>query len=347
MLFGEFNIEETENSILAHSIRLKGQTFKKGRRLSMKDISLMKEAGITSITCAQLEAGDIQEDEAADKIASTITGRNLTKGVANTGRSNIYARKTGLVSYRADHINLFNSLNEAITLGLVANLQHVNEGQMVATLKIIPFAISGGLLETVTEFSNRTAPLFDVIPYEKRRVILIQTYLTGMKETILDSTYSVTNDRLKELGAELIEERRCSHNANVLGEELRISLRKDPDILLIAGGSAIVDRRDVVPSAIELANGEISHFGMPVDPGNLILLAAIGSVPIIGIPGCARSPKLNGFDWVLQRTVANLPVTSRDVMSMGAGGLLKDIPRPLPRSRVSRLGKGTSRDDQK
>jgi molybdenum cofactor cytidylyltransferase len=104
--------------------------------------------------------------------------------------------------------------------------------------------------------------------------------------------------------------------------------------VLIFGASAIVDRGDVVPQGLVAAGGDIVHLGMPVDPGNLLLLGRAGDVPVIGVPSCARSPKLNGFDWVLARTLANLEVTPHDIMDMGAGGLLMEIPtRPLPRER--------------
>src|SRR5205823_3749969 len=79
--------------------------------------------------------------------------------------------------------------------------------------------------------------------------------------------------------------------------------------------------------------GTVEHLGMPVDPGNLLMLGRLGDEPVMGLPGCARSPKQNGFDWVLQRLVADLPVGRRDIMLMGAGGLLKEIAsRPQPRS---------------
>jgi molybdenum cofactor cytidylyltransferase len=82
----------------------------------------------------------------------------------------------------------------------------------------------------------------------------------------------------------------------------------------------------------------VIHLGMPVDPGNLMMLAQLGEVPVIGVPSCARSPKLNGFDWVLARLMADVPVTAQDIMAMGAGGLLAEIPtRPAPREGRPRM----------
>ena len=87
----------------------------------------------------------------------------------------------------------------------------------------------------------------------------------------------------------------------------------------------MVDRHDVLPAAVESAGGSVDHFGMPVDPGNLLFIGQRGGLPIVGMPGCARSPKLNGFDWVLWRLLANIEVSPQDIMLMGSGGLLKEI----------------------
>ena len=193
-------------------------------------------------------------------------------------------------------------------------------------------------MNEIEKFSSSHQSLFNLRPYVKKTATLIQTQLTTTKASVLNSTAEVTSDRLKMMDAVLIDEKRCNHSENELSSELYTAFAAKPDIILIAGASAIVDRRDIVPSAIQSVGGEIIHFGMPVDPGNLILLASFKGTPVVGIPGCARSPKLNGFDWVLWRLMAGLEVKGEDIMNMGGGGLLKDIPsRPLPRGRVSRL----------
>jgi len=87
-------------------------------------------------------------------------------------------------------------------------------------------------------------------------------------------------------------------------------------MVFVHGASVIVDRRDVIPQAVEMAGGRVDHFGMPVDPGNMLLLCHLGETPVLGLPGCARSPKVNGFDWVLERLVAGVPVGPQDIMRM-------------------------------
>jgi molybdenum cofactor cytidylyltransferase len=164
---------------------------------------------------------------------------------------------------------------------------------------------------------------------------LVQTMVSGTKPSVLDKTVNVTRKRLEDLGSSLIAERRCRHDALEVAAELEELKAEGCELLLVAGASAIVDRRDVVPAGIEQAGGTIRHFGMPVDPGNLLLFANIGDKPVIGLPGCARSPKFNGLDQVLQRLLAGLPIGPEQIMRMGVGGLLAEIPsRPLPRAET-------------
>src|SRR5690606_35307575 len=129
---------------------------------------------------------------------------------------------------------------------------------------------------------------------------LIQTRLPGLKESILDKTAEVIGARLAALDCTQVIEERCDHSEPALTAAIQTMLARGVGLIMIVGASAITDRRDVIPAAVERAGGTVEHFGMPVDPGNLLLLARRDDVPVLGLPGCARSPKLNGFDWVLQ-----------------------------------------------
>ena len=229
-----------------------------------------------------------------------------------------------------DHtrIDRLNRLDEAVTIATLPAFAEVAPRQMVATVKIIPFAAPGAVVEA-WRASAAEGPLLRVAPYRAMDVTLIQTRLPGTKETVLDKTVAVTAQRIRAAGGRLVGEARCDHSVAALAERIRAS---QADLVLIAGASAITDRRDVLPAAIEAAGGTVEHFGMPVDPGNLLLLARQADRPVLGLPGCARSPKLNGFDWVLQRIAAGVPVRRTDIMDMGVGGLLMEIPtRPQPR----------------
>ncbi|MDJ0683150.1 MAG: molybdopterin-binding/glycosyltransferase family 2 protein [Alphaproteobacteria bacterium] len=341
MIFDTTPVSDAEGAILAHSTRAGPTKLKKGRILSDQDIALLQGYGVESVIAARLEDDDVHEDAAAVRIAEALSGETSAPGYALTapftGRVNLIADHDGVAVIDTAALDALNLVDEAVTVATVPAMEVVRPRQMIATVKIIPFAAPEPALAECAAIARAAAPLIRVAPFRAKSVGFIQTNLPDTKPSILDKTTRVLSDRMTLLGLTLADERRCAHEPGALAATVRaMDAAHRPDILLIAGASAITDRRDVIPAAIEAAGGAVDHFGMPVDPGNLLLFGRLGPAPVIGMPGCARSPKLNGFDWVLQRLAADIPVTKRDIMLMGAGGLLKEIEtRPQPRSGPS------------
>ncbi len=333
MIFGETPLDEAEGAILAHSLKAGSRSFKKGRLLSAEDVATLRAAGLDSIVAARLEAEDVHEDEAATVIAEALAGDHLSVSAAFTGRCNLIAEGRGLAVLDRTRLDALNLVDEAVTVATLAPHDCVVPRQMVATVKIIPFAVPLAVLKRCRELAEGAK--VRVAPFRARRIGLVQTTLPGGKASLLEKTKTAVDARLAGLDCAPSVERRCRHDAAEIAECLQALKAEGCDLLLVSGASAIVDRRDVVPAGIVRAGGEIDHFGMPVDPGNLMLLAHDGTIPVIGLPGCARSPKLNGLDWVLQRLVAGLAVGPAEIMALGAGGLLKETGgRPLPRAEA-------------
>jgi molybdenum cofactor cytidylyltransferase len=339
--FGEVPVAEAEGAILAHSLKLGTTALKKARVLSRADVELIAASGVSAVTVARLDPGDVGEDQAAERVAAAAIGSGISLGVPFTGRANLFAEARGLLVFDRERIDRLNLVDEAITIGTLPPFAVVEPKQMVATVKIIPFAASDDAVKQCAQVAMSEGPLLWVAPFQPRSVGLVQTRLPGLKESILDKTRQVTEGRLAALGCRLVFEERCAHATNELASMIRDALGHGIDILLIHGASAILDRRDVIPAAIVTAGGRIDHFGMPVDPGNLLLLGYVAERVVLGLPGCARSPKVNGVDWVLERLVAGLPVGSAEIMRMGSGGLLAEIPsRPLPRAEAKPAEQG-------
>ena len=341
MRFGELPAAEAEGAILAHNLHVEGKdgvrpsVFKKGRHLSAADVDQLVAANYATVTVAWLDPEDIGENEAAGGLAAAAGGANLETSAAFTGRTNLFATVHGIAVIDRARLDRLNLLDEAVTIATVPPYEAVEPKQMVATIKIITFAVPRGVVEAATAIASEDEPLVRVAEFRPKTAGLIQTRLPGLKESILDKTTATITARLENMGSRLGHELRCDHEEVQIADAIAALRAEGCDVVLIAGASAITDRRDVVPAGIEAAGGAIDHFGMPVDPGNLLLLARHSEAPIVGMPGCVRSPKFNGFDWVLQRLLADIPVTGRDVMLMGSGGLLKEIPgRPMPRAQA-------------
>ncbi len=335
MIFGTFSLDDALGTVLAHSHRLPGLVLKKGSMLDAAAIAALRAAGRSDIVAARLEPGDIPENEAAERLGAALDAPNLARGRAGTGRANIHAAALGLLHVDAALVDRINLCHESLTLGTLPDASLVSPGDMVATVKVIPFAVPGAVLERV-EHIARTAPALSLHPFRRLRVGLVLTELPGLKAEITEATIAATQARIAGLTGTLLPPLRCAHAEAPIADALRRLLRDGAQLLLVAGASATVDRRDVGPAAVLQAGGEITHFGMPVDPGNLICLGRIGAIPACVLPGCARSPKPNGIDFVLQRVFAGLKLGPADVMRMGVGGLLKDTEaRPLPRARAA------------
>ena len=332
MIFGERPVERAVGTILAHSVRAGKLMLKKGRRLSGADVTALEAAGIGAVMVAELEPGDIGEDEAARRLAAAVAGPHLVAKPPFTGRVNLHADRRGMLLVDRERLDRINLVSADLTVATLEPFALLEPDGMAATVKVIPFAVHEEDLRRCIDAASGSEPLLRIAPLAGRAAALIQTVLPGTKESILDKTTAATRARLEGLDSRLVEDRRCAHRIQDLARAIEEAKSGRPDLLLITGASAITDRRDVIPAAVERAGGTVEHFGMPVDPGNLILLGRIGATPVLGLPGCARSPKLNGFDWVLRRLLCDVPVRREDVMRMGAGGLLTEIPsRGQPR----------------
>jgi molybdenum cofactor cytidylyltransferase len=335
MIFGDLPVEDCAGTILVHTQRFNGEAFKKGRRLGAEDVVRLQAAGFKQLTVVRLEADDVPEDRAAAELAAILVAENLRLDPSFTGRANLYAKADGVFVPDVTQVDRINRVSEDITLATLPPYAPVIAGQMVATVKIIPFAVKRADLERCIT-AARDARALSLSPYRPRRVALIQTQLPGMKASLFDKATAVMNERLAAFGSPPVTDSRVAHDSAALTAAIEVA--KDADLVLVMGASAIADRHDVIPAAIEAAGGKITRFGMPVDPGNLLVLGELsdrpGGKPVIGLPGCARSPKINGFDWVLQRVLADIPVGNTDIAAMGVGGLLGEIPsRPQPRDR--------------
>jgi len=327
--FGPVAVADAEGMILAHSVRHAGGVLRKGTRLGSAALDVLREAGVASVVAADLEPGDVHEDEAARRLAEAAAGGAVRVEPPFTGRSNLYAETGGVLVVDRDRIDRLNRIDRAITVATLPAFAVVEPGRMIGTVKMIPFAVDGARL---AEAEAVAVDAIRVAPFRPMKVGLVATTLPSLKPSVLDKTRQLLAERLRPAGATLVGEIRVEHDAEAMGAALVGLKDKGADLLIAFGASATVDEGDVVPAGIVAAGGRLVHFGMPVDPGNLLVLGDIAGLPVIGAPGCARSPKENGFDWVLQRVLADVPVTPEDITGLGVGGLLMEIvSRPQPR----------------
>lgn len=333
MKFGRLPLDAAQGAILAHGLTIDGARLKKGHRLTSEDLSHLAGSGHKTVLAAALEPGDVDEDRAAGQLAAVLQGKGSKAAAAFTGRCNIYAQHTGVVEFSDSMVDQVNALDEGITVATVSPFGAVEEGQMLATVKIIPFAVPEAVLSQALVIAPGA---LSVRPFRRKKLAIISTRLPETKPGVIDKGEELMRRRATRTDGVVERAVTVDHHEDDLRDALRAAADAGAEIIVVFSASAITDRRDVVPAGLEMAGGEIVHYGMPVDPGNLLLLGRLGNAHVIGAPGCARSPKENGFDWVFQRLSADMPVGSDDVKAMGVGGLLTDTAQ-----------RGAPRDDRR
>ena len=332
MKFGPASPADAIGGVTVHTLRQGSLVLKKGTTIGPAEVEALDKAGVKEIVVVRLEDGDVSEDVAAASIAQAVAGDGIHVERAFTGRANLFAARAGVLVVDRAAVDRINSVDEAITFATLAAYKPVVEGEMVATVKLIPFGVEAKLRDAAVAAASGGA--LRIAPYTIKRVGIVSTLLPGLAPKVVEKTLRVTAERLAPAGATIIAERRVPHDEAALAAAIKELLGLGAELVIVFGASAIADRRDVIPAAITEIGGAIEHFGMPVDPGNLLLIGNAGGVPVLGAPGCARSPVENGFDWVLMRLLAGLKVTRAELTGMGVGGLLMEIvTRPQPRAK--------------
>ena len=333
MKFGPASPADAIGGVTVHTLRQGSLVLKKGTTIGPAEVAALTRAGVKEVVVVRLEEGDVSEDVAAAGIAQAVAGNGINVERAFTGRANLFAGRAGVLVVDRAAVDRINGVDEAITFATLSAFKPVVDGEMVATVKLIPFGVEARLRDAAVAAAKGGA--LRIAPYTIKRVGVVSTLLPGLAPKVVDKTLRVTAERLAPAGATIMAERRVPHDETVLKAAIKELLGLGAELVIVFGASAIADRRDVIPAAISGIGGTIEHFGMPVDPGNLLLIGNAGGVPVLGAPGCARSPVENGFDWVLMRLLAGLKVSRAELTGMGVGGLLMEIvTRPQPRESL-------------
>lgn len=322
MRFGAMPLDESEGAILAHSVPLAEGRLRKGCRLGPVEIGRLRAAGVVEVTVARLDPDDVHEDAAALAVAQALVPAPVAAGLrlqpVGTGRVNIHAEVTGVAEVLADRVDALNAVDPMVTLATVPRWQRMAQGEMVATVKVIAYAVPRTAVEAACAAG---AAALRMRPVAMSQAALIQTVTEGDDG---EKGHRAIQKRLSALQVQMQPKVIVPHREAALAAAL--GAVRGAEVILILTASATSDPLDVAPQAVRRAGGTVERFGMPVDPGNLLFLGRLGEVPVIGLPGCAKSPALNGADWVMERVICGVPVTGADIAAMGVGGLLKEIP---------------------
>lgn len=334
MKFGQVPVECAVDSILAHKL-VDGDGKKllgKGTLLTWEHVALLQAHSFSQVIVARLEASDVDENEAARRIGEAVAGQGVRVVAPGVGRANLTATTAGVLRINVTALEKLNNIDMGITIATKREHTLVRARELVALVKIVPFGIAAARVLDVEMLVRTTSPILTVDSLQSQSVTLIVSGPESAKADLLASFTEPVCHRILALGSTLDEVIYVPHQPEALAAALRTQRANGRDLVIIASISAIMDRDDVVPTALRLADGTMTHLGVPVDPGSLLMLGYIDTMPVIGAPSCVKSPKTNVIDHILPRLLSGERLTRADLVALGHGGLLDDISeRPMPR----------------
>ncbi|MEH6472406.1 MAG: molybdopterin-binding protein [Halopseudomonas sp.] len=322
MKFQNVAVAESEGLLLAHTLSSGEYKLSKGRPISYEDVQKLTLAGAPTVAAVELSHDDINERDAAIRIAEALQGNGLYLDLKPSGSVDLRAIDDGLLLIDKNVIDGCNLLAESVTIATQLPNRRTAKGERVATVKVIPYAVASHVVETICQCLNRYDDVIAVKRFQALKVGLIQTEKRHQRDPKLEKTQQVIQQRLQPVSAAIESVTVCDHSSVAIQQAITEQKNSHCDVIVIVSPTATVDRDDLVPASIKQMGGQIEHYGMPVEPGHMLLLAYSDSTPIIGAPTCIRSPRDNGFDRLLDRLACGLSVRGTDIMKMGVGGLL-------------------------
>jgi hypothetical protein len=336
MKFEPVPLSEAKGKILGHNIADADgrRLLRKGKPLSDEDLEKLRLLGRSSVYVAILELDDVDENKAARRVAEAIRGPGLHMVGVASGRANLLADEIGVLRIDVDRLAQINEC-DGITLATLATHSPIHARQIVATVKIIPYAVPESVVSAAETIASEKGPVVRVDALPNKSIGMILSGSTSIHARLI-SDFAPLRERIEKLGSAVTRTDFVAledePDEAALSKMLEQHVASGIGMILLAGETAIMDSHDIVPRAVERAGGHVASVGAPVDPGNLLMLAYIEDVPIVGAPGCARSRKTNIVDWILPRLLVGDKLTRRDIVELGHGGLLQDIrERGMPR----------------
>lgn len=316
-------LEDAAGKLLAHNV-VDGagrKVLRKGTPIGSRELAQLQELGRTRVWVAELSPHDVPEDEVACRLAEAVSGPATEVASLSTGRANLRATESGVLKVAVDPLHRLNCI-PGLAIATRPTNTTVTAGQIVATIKVVPYAMPCSHVEKAEQIARQADGVLSVWSFQAMRVGVVLTGDPASEAQLRRVFGSAVRERIEERGSRAVEELFVSEEPEAIAAALRRLLREGVDMIVIAGETSIVDADDIIPRAVRAAGGEVEIYGAPVDPGNLLMLAYVGDVSVIGAPGCVRSRSANVVDLILPRLLAGERLTREEVIALGHGGLL-------------------------
>jgi molybdopterin biosynthesis enzyme len=321
-------VENSVGMVLCHDItritpgEFKGRAFKKGHIIQQEDIPKLLDMGKRQIFVWELSEGFVHENDAAMRMAAAAAGPGISLSEPKEGKVSLSAQAAGLLKVNVAALNAINEIDQAMFATLHSN-QKVAAAKIVAGTRIIPLVIEEVTISKIEGICRQHYPVIEIKPFKSCSVGIVTTGSEVYSRRIEDKFGPVLFGKFAEFGCSVLKQLFVPDSIELIAESIRTLLERGAEIITVTGGMS-VDPDDVTPAGIRAAGGRIVTYGAPTLPGAMFLLAYIGTVPVLGLPGCVMYHKTTIFDLVLPRILAGEALTRQDITSLGHGGLCAD-----------------------
>jgi len=296
----------------------KGRAFKRGHIIRESDITSLLNIGKEHIYVFDPADGLVHEDDAALRIARAAFGQGIELTSPCEGRVNLKATIRGLLKVNVEAIHKINDIEDIVFSSLHTN-QPVSPGRALAGTRIIPLVAPEEKILEVEAICREYYPVVEVKPFRIANAGIVTTGSEIYHGRIQDKFGPVLHMKFAELGSRVMKQVFTSDDVDMTVNAIHQMIDDGADFIAVTGGMS-VDPDDQTPTSIRKAGGDVVVYGSPIFPGAMFMLAYIGDVPVVGLPGCVMYYKASIFELVVPRLLAGERLTRSDITRLGHGG---------------------------
>ena len=321
-------VEEAVGMTLCHDLTemrdgFKGAAFRRGHVITAEDIPHMLDIGKRTVFVWEENAGEIHEEDAARRMAAMapVEGAHYTEPAE--GKVLLLADSEGMLRVNTALLREINRIGD-LTISTLPDHYHVRPGMRLASMRIVPLVTKEEQVVRAEQMCSRNK-LLELLPFQPMKTGIIITGSEIYHGRIRDRFEAVARAKLSAYPAEILGAAVCDDDLEMMVAAAEEFLRRGAEFLIFSGGMS-VDPDDLTPSAIRRLGCEIITHGVPSQPGNMTLMAYLGDVPVMGVPGAAISLPTTIFDVMLPQVFTGLRFTREELTGLGDGGLCQMCP---------------------
>lgn len=326
----EIPVQQAVGRVLSHDItrivrgEFEGRAYKKGHIIASEDVEQLLKLGKDNIYVLNLEEGFVHENDAALRIAKASLGKGIQMMPPVEGKVRLLTTKAGLLKVNAAALDSINNIEEIVFATSHTNRQ-VSAKKLVGGTRIVPLFTDEARIRAVEAICLEYAPVIEVVPFKKLKVGMVTTGNEVYHRRIEDKFGPVMMDKIRNLGSSVMRQIVVPDSVPMTVQAIHDLLGEGAEMIVVTGGMS-VDPDDRTPASIRAAGGQEITYGAPTFPGSMFMLAYIGAIPVVGIPGCAMYNKATVFDLIVPRIFAGERLTRADITGLGHGGLCVSCP---------------------